>query len=78
MSELAITPFEEKVIVHCAYLEVQPKLTNRIRVHQNGDTLLTKIMDAMERFTPLGYSQREDGLLLYQNRICVPVVETIR
>ena len=47
-------------------------------MHQNGDILLTKIMDDMERFTRLGYNWQEDSLLLYRNRICVAEVEAIR
>ena len=36
------------------------------------------IMADMDRFRPLGYFLRSDGLLLYQGKICVLVDEELR
>ena len=74
MSELTITSLEEKLIVHCAYLRVRLELIDRIQIN---DKLLAKILGDMERFTFLGYSQRDDNLLLYRDQISVPDVEDI-
>lgn len=50
----------------------------RIWVSQPTNEKLASILDDMERFGILGYSQRNDGQLLYQGRICVPKDEGIR
>jgi hypothetical protein len=60
-----------------AKLEIQPTLLERIRVAQEKDdeTIRLKEMKIIER---LGFYITSDGLVRYQNRICVPNNEEIR
>lgn len=78
MSELTITPNEKKLLIFCAYVKVRPELIDWIQERQGDDKLLAKILGDMERFTPLGYNQWDNGLLLYRDWICVPDDEDLR
>ena len=71
LGELSISISDEKPTVCCAYMKVQPELLNQIQVQQSDDVRLNKILVDIEKFTPLGYSQRGNGLLLFQGRICI-------
>ena len=46
-------------------MTVQSKLIDQIRVQQQNDMNLTQVLVDVEKFIPLGYSQRGDGLLLF-------------
>jgi len=50
---------------------------DQIRVQQPNDVKLVLVLANIEKFVPMGYSQRGDGLL-FQGRSCVPDNEGIR
>jgi len=72
MGELSISEPEERLTVYCSYLRVQPELMDQIRVQQACDVKLAQILADVGKFSPLGFSQRGDGMLLFQDRVCVP------
>ena len=57
---------------------VQPKLRQRIIDAQLGDTGLRKILNELVTKPVDGYSKSSDDGLLYQGRLCVPVVEELQ
>ena len=77
-SELTILVVSDSSMLYCAALSVHSNLVDQIRDQQCYDAELDGIMVDMERFGPIGYSQREDGLFLFQGRICVPNDKEIR
>ena len=78
MSELTISVVSDSSMLYCAALSVHFDLVDQIQDRQRYDVELDGLMVDMERFGPIGYSQREDGLLLFQGRICVPNDKEIR
>ena len=78
LSDLTLSFLEVRPIMFCGYMQVLLDWIERIRVSQPVDEKLATILANMERFGALGYSQRDDGILLYQGRICVPRDEEVR
>lgn len=72
LDDLTITVDEETPGLYCAYLGIQSDLIQRIRAQQPYDEELGKVLERIEDYVSMGYSQRGDGLLLFQSRICVP------
>lgn len=72
MGEMSISGLDERPIVYCSYLRVQPDLMEQIRVQQSCDGKLAQILADVGKFSPMGFSQRGDGMLLFQDRVCVP------
>ena len=65
MGEMSISSSEESPVVYCAYMKVQPYLIEHIRSQQPRDEKLAQILSNVERFSPVGFSQRGDGLLTF-------------
>ncbi|XP_052197351.1 uncharacterized protein LOC127804519 [Diospyros lotus] len=67
MGELSISGPEERPTGYCSYLRVQPDVMEQIRVQQSHDVKLTQILADVGKFSPVGFSQRGDGMLLFQD-----------
>ena len=78
LSHLTILDFDSALAIYCAYMVIRSDLVDQIRNKQQHDERLGHIMANMDKFCPLGYNMKDDGLLLYQGRICVPVDEELR
>ena len=72
MGEMSIFEPDERPIVYCWYLRVQPKLMEQIRVQQSYDVKLAQILEDVGKFSPIAFNERGDGMLLFQDRVCVP------
>jgi hypothetical protein len=57
-------------------LEIRPTLLERIRITREQDDETTRLKQKINK--GLGFYITSDGLLRYQNRICVPNDEEIR
>ena len=68
MGEMSISEPEERLTVYCSYLRVQPEWMDQIRVQQSCDVKLAQIMANVGKFSPMGFSQRGDEMLLFQDR----------
>ena len=62
----SISAPEDKSVVSCAYMRVQPKLFEVLKIQQLRDEKLAQILEDIEKFSPLGYTLRSDGILLFQ------------
>jgi hypothetical protein len=65
-----------EVLALMAKLEIRPTLLERIRITQEQDEETTRLKEKINK--GLGFYITSDGLLTYQNRICVPNDEEIR
>ena len=62
----------------CGDIKVQSELIERIRVRQPTNEKLAKVLANRDKFKAIVYSQRDDGLLLFRGRICVPRNKELR
>ena len=68
----------EGIKAQLAQLTVQSTLRQRIVEAQVRDSEWEKILNEMETKPADGYSKASDERLLYQGRLCVPMVEELR
>ena len=61
-----------------ATLKVRPVLIERVREAQNQDEQLSKIRNEVRDGTRTDFSLREDGTLMFGDRLCVPRVESLK
>jgi hypothetical protein len=57
---------------YLASLGVQPTLIERIKLSQSGDSQLVKIMDEVQSGKKPMFNISDDGVLKFENRLCVP------
>ena len=78
MSALSISTPEDRSVMSCAYIRVQPKLLELLKTQQSKDEKLTQILVDIENFSPLGYTLQSDGILLFREHICIPSDEKLK
>jgi hypothetical protein len=66
----------DEVLALMGRLEIQPTFLERIRLAQEQDDETTRLKEKINK--GLGFYMTTDGLLRYQNRICVPNNEEIK
>ena len=59
-------------------MKVQPKLFEVLKSQQLKDEKLAQILVDIEKFSPLGYTLRSDGILLFRGRICISSDEKLK
>jgi len=65
LNGLYIYPPDERPIMFCGYMKVQSELIERIRVQQPTDEKLAKVLANRDKFKAVGYSRRDDELLMF-------------
>ena len=78
LSVLSITALEDRSVVSCAYMRVQPELIELLKTQQLKDEKLAQILTNIEKYSPLEYTLRSDGILLFRGRICIPSDEKLK
>jgi len=78
LDDLTIVANEETPGLYCAYLGIQSYLIQQIQAQQPYDEELGKVLERIEDYVSMGYSQGGDGLLLFQSCICVPDVREMK
>ena len=76
LSTLSISAPEDRPVVSCAYIRVQPELFEILKTQQLRDIKLAQILVDIEKFSPLGYTLQSDGILLFREHICIPVMKS--
>jgi len=69
---------KDRSVVSCAYMRVQPELFEVLKTQQWRDEKLSQILIDIEEFSPLGYTIRSDGILLFWGHICIPSDERLK
>ena len=59
-------------------LTIQPTLINEIKSAQGGDPQLQDIRDRLGKTKETEFTIRDDGSLLFRDRLCVPDVKEIK
>ena len=65
MSTLSISAPADKSVVSCAYMRVQPELFELLKTQQLRDKKLAQILANIKKFSPLRYTLRSSGILLF-------------
>ena len=65
LSDLSILAPEDRSVVSCAYMRVQPELFKLLKSQQSKDVKLAQILADIEEFSPSRYTLRSDGILLF-------------
>jgi len=65
ISELTILVMSDNSTLYWVALSVHSDLVDQIQDRQCHNAELHRIMVDMERFGPISYSQREDGILMF-------------
>ena len=73
LSVLSISAPTDRSVVSYTYMRVQPELFGVLKTQQSRDEKLAQILVDIEKFSPLGYTLRSDGILIFRGRICVSV-----
>ena len=60
---------EDRLLVSCAYMRVQPKLFELLKTHQMRGEKLAQILSDIEKFSLLGYTLQSDSILVFQGHI---------
>ena len=65
LSALSIITPEDRSVVSCAYMRVQPELFKLLKTQQLRDKKLAQILADIEKYSPLGYTLQSDSILLF-------------
>ena len=63
LSALSILGPEDRLVVSCAYMRVQPELFDQLKTQQLKDEMLAQILADIDKFSPLDNTLRSDGIL---------------
>jgi len=71
---IEVRKYQHNVIL--AFMEIQPTLINQIKEAQKGDKQMEEILKTIEKAINKGkvsdFRVKDDGILWYRNRLCVP------
>ena len=64
--------------VFLAHLDAKPILINRIQEEQGRDTSLIKTIGEVKKENQIDYSVRENGVLMYNNKLCIIEMDELK
>ena len=59
-------------------MEIQPTLINKIKEAQKGDQQIEAIFKTIRKGKKIDFHIKEDGVLWYKNRLCVPDIKKLK